>query len=638
MILQENLPAIFSHFESRLSGIEQLLTKLVNRRESGTIPIDLISNGSSPPAPLAGTKRKRTQSVSQDSSGSTVEIDHTIEQVSFAGMLPMTVLLDIIDTYFTHCHRQPYSFFHEADFRQQLSEGKIPDHLLFALLANAFRYSTHPYLQHNAQELAVTYVERSWRSIVSDYFAKSRKFDIATVQTLALLAIFDFTAGKSRQGSSWLKIGIAIRIAQDLRLMMEPEEDMSAVDLEQCRRVFWSIYILDRLVSCGRARPHTISDDSCQLQLPVDDMALIAGSIKRTPTFEQLSDLRLADQWHLDPFAIEVIMARTLGRTAQYMLQQVNNESSSPPWNADSGYAKLQSELLHLETLLKMRIPIGELLSQYRVAENKIDHADVGPVLFSRALFHLCYSLLNNPFLLRRRMQHFAPAPPSFQVRAFEEGWHHARQQIALLRECRNAGCTVRNPFYGYCLTVPSSIFLLNLQSPKAEVANESSVLLQESISIMEEIAKYWNSVSFMREELKRFAEDSQPFTCLASDAPESPNLSSDHESIMWRLVDYSTMSNIDVSNYSAKPHDEDFWQAFDNVWSDMADGQYLLGSGFNERGIDNARTEFAFYDYNTAVGGAMDFPTASATEEPQDSRTEAARTFEHTRIPGSYS
>jgi hypothetical protein len=51
---------------------------------------------------------------------------------------------------------------------------------------------------------------------------------------------------------AWMKIGLSVRIAQDLRLMLEPTANLSDVDQEERRRVFWSIYLLDKLTSVGR--------------------------------------------------------------------------------------------------------------------------------------------------------------------------------------------------------------------------------------------------------------------------------------------------------------------------------------------------------------------------------------------------
>jgi Fungal specific transcription factor domain len=64
---------------------------------------------------------------------------------------------------------------------------------------------------------------------------------------------------------------MAVRIAQDLRFIIDTATDLSYADQGERRRVFWSVYLFDCLVSCGRGRPPAILDASCQLQLPCDE-------------------------------------------------------------------------------------------------------------------------------------------------------------------------------------------------------------------------------------------------------------------------------------------------------------------------------------------------------------------------------
>lgn len=106
------------------------------------------------------------------------------------------VLLAVVDAYFIYCHNQPYSFFNEGNFRRGLSQGSLPEHLLLAVLAYAVRFSGHAYFNGRWYEAAVGYANRSWKSVVSSCITVSRTADVSIVQTIALLALFDFT-GKS---------------------------------------------------------------------------------------------------------------------------------------------------------------------------------------------------------------------------------------------------------------------------------------------------------------------------------------------------------------------------------------------------------------------------------------------------------
>ena len=71
----------------------------------------------------------------------------------------------------------------------------------------------------------------------------------------------------------WTTLGLAIRIAQSVGLHVErddrkPLEGKAAVKTEIGRRIWYSLYVLDRLLSLQLGRPPAIHDDDCPLSLP----------------------------------------------------------------------------------------------------------------------------------------------------------------------------------------------------------------------------------------------------------------------------------------------------------------------------------------------------------------------------------
>lgn len=128
--------------------------------------------------------------------------------------------------------------------------------------------------------------------------------------------------------------------------------NFSPADQEERRRVFWSLYLLDRIVSCGRGRPPAILEASCQLQLPCDEKAWKEGRLQTTDTLDQLSNKALLNEMDLGPFALVIIMAYVLSRAAQYMLQQYNIRSRDPPWDPSSDFALISSDLLDRKSVV----------------------------------------------------------------------------------------------------------------------------------------------------------------------------------------------------------------------------------------------------------------------------------------------
>lgn len=90
---------------------------------------------------------------------------------------------------------------------------------------------------------------------------------LETVQGLLLMTVF--AVNERRRINSWHSIGLAVRTAIDQGLHRASTSSSSDVLLtEMQRRVFWSVYALDRNVSISLGRPCSISDADFDMPLP----------------------------------------------------------------------------------------------------------------------------------------------------------------------------------------------------------------------------------------------------------------------------------------------------------------------------------------------------------------------------------
>ncbi|OQV03574.1 Fungal specific transcription factor domain-containing protein [Cladophialophora immunda] len=436
-------------------------------------------------------------------------------------------------------------------------------------MASAVRFSQNPFFG-DRHSMAVLYANHSWKSIVSSCFSATRIEDIQTLQSLTLLSIFDFSAGHDRHALAWVKIGLSVRIAQSMRLMMENRTNMSYADQEERRRVFWSLYLLDKLVTCGRAQPPAILDASCQLQLPCSEVVWRAGSRQKTMSLQQLFCRTGPKPPHgAGPFSNVIAMAYTLSRTAQYMLQQFNMQDQEPPWDANSDFAAIQSDLLYLESRLEMQKTLSEVMSRH-TAHGDIDQQSAGPAIFSRALFHLCYCLLHHPFLLRRRLESCqVPAPSSFLSRAFDAAWENSKRLTLLLQEARCSGATTGASFYGYCTVVAGTILALHRHHCSDTRRLESAELLKCNISFLEDLGQFYRNACSIGQSLKRFAADTSIFASLISDSALPDGLTTKNFEVVLDLLDYSTMSET-APVLESEPADSNIWHYGDACWDEL--------------------------------------------------------------------
>ena len=111
---------------------------------------------------------------------------------SFTRPPPTETIIGAADIYFRYCHNQPYSLFHEENFRNRLALNEVPQHLLFAFLASAVRYSEDPYYEDKVGAIS-TYSIQAWKAIVMPWNGIETDVGITIVQTILLLAIIDYT-------------------------------------------------------------------------------------------------------------------------------------------------------------------------------------------------------------------------------------------------------------------------------------------------------------------------------------------------------------------------------------------------------------------------------------------------------------
>ncbi|KAH6887478.1 fungal-specific transcription factor domain-containing protein [Thelonectria olida] len=457
----------------------------------------------------------------------------------FNTLPPHSVMQSLIDAYFLHSHNQPYSYFHEASFRDRLAYGLLPKCLVFAVLASALRFSNNEYFRGAIHEAIETYAREAWLSVLNDHMTTENCPNLHVAQATNILAIVDFTAGRTSSG--WLKIGLAVRIAQDLQLQTEPKSTLSAIEQEERRRAFWSIYLLDKLVSCGQGRPPAISDNDCHVQLPCDQQTFRTGSTKKTMTLHELFNWGSDSEGVTGTFALTILAASTLGRCARHVLHQCETDDILP-WDSKSEFTSLNSDLLLVEHHLEPQTsPINEIVDRYKKPDGSLDHQDISHVIFARTIFHLCHCLLNHPFLLQLRLQKSrCRMPPNFWAGAQQTSKSHALKIAELLDSAAAAGCHVQSSFYVYATSVAGSILLLAVhahQDPGADLRKGS----QQAFQILERMGQAWEHASKMHIQLLLFDAQGDELAKIL-DPQRGSKIDSKLEAIFWSMVNYDTM------------------------------------------------------------------------------------------------
>ncbi|KAJ0298699.1 hypothetical protein COL516b_009784 [Colletotrichum fioriniae] len=100
--------------------------------------------------------------------------------------------------------------------------------------------------------------------------ASTASSDRSINQVSLLLTQCFYYLAVSRTDSCWMTLGQAVRIAQGIGLHVEKDKNNSrhTVETETRRRVWYSIYVLDRLLSLQLGRPAAVHEDDFNVPLP----------------------------------------------------------------------------------------------------------------------------------------------------------------------------------------------------------------------------------------------------------------------------------------------------------------------------------------------------------------------------------
>jgi hypothetical protein len=283
-------------------------------------------------------------------------------------------------------------------------------------------------------------------------------------------------------------------------MMDNTSPSMGNAEKEERRRVFWSVYMLDRLASCARARPPAVLEASCHLSLPCDEELWRAEGASETPKLDGIVRGTIGPDQHPGFPALVMVMTSIVGRCVQCMLQDNQGGQRKPPWDPHSDHAAICSDLLGLEHYFDH--PIGEaLLRNCTIGGVQIDPGLAGPLIFSRTLFYLCHCLLSQPFLLHRLAElSQAKMPRPFLSRALDTGRDYARKLIRELHEAAQSGYCLSSSFYGYCIVIAGGIHAIHLSSTQDVVQEESRECLALCGQILGGLSQYWpSSVSMVK-------------------------------------------------------------------------------------------------------------------------------------------
>lgn len=152
-------------------------------------------------------------------------------------------------------------------FMEQLNSPQGHDPLL---LNSIYAWvSKHGCIYHNVNS------ERDPTTMGDPYFKNARQllkkcFDVSSPMTIhALLNLYMYQLSSERSSLAYLYIGLAIRMAQDLKYHKKEYVPSDPKQRETNKRLWWSAYWLDLCAALESNRPTMVDDKDCDIDYPV---------------------------------------------------------------------------------------------------------------------------------------------------------------------------------------------------------------------------------------------------------------------------------------------------------------------------------------------------------------------------------
>jgi transcriptional regulatory protein GAL4 len=164
-----------------------------------------------------------------------------------------------IDAYFANYHTS-YPFIHEATFRAQYAElvqrpeDRTWNVLLYTVLAlGAWTVGG------DGDGLDDIFYQRA-----SGYLQDQSIFESASLSTVqALVLLSNYTQKRNKPNTGWNFLGLAVRMAVSLGLHRElPDWNITLLQREVRRRVWWGLFIFDSGASITFGRPILLPEQS----------------------------------------------------------------------------------------------------------------------------------------------------------------------------------------------------------------------------------------------------------------------------------------------------------------------------------------------------------------------------------------
>lgn len=295
-------------------------------------------------------------------------------------------------------------------------------------------------------------------------------------------------------------------MALELHQELPSHVNLSVVEREMRRHLFWTVYLMDCFTVCGSKRPCLISSSSIALRLPSDPNT--EGKMFN-PTGSNIPYPHHKGHGAATATTLLIDIVRILRLTNQYLAAGGVKADSNLPWHSLSSLSKIRHEL---------DLWAAGTQDVFASVEALFGHLEENTtLLLSKLIYHFVHCLLYRHFLpldlleLRGTEQH-----QSWQIEATRLCFSHANTITELVELGRTSSVSIEWPaLVAYCVCTAGTIHIHGAHYGSSSNSNDrdthredavfsaSAELLAREMNQLSWLRDYWTGVQHQRETLQ---------------------------------------------------------------------------------------------------------------------------------------
>ncbi|KAK5058864.1 hypothetical protein LTR84_011128 [Exophiala bonariae] len=399
--------------------------------------------------------------------------------------------IELVEHYLDKFDGRPHSIFHPATLRAQVRDGALKQTVLYAICAIGCKFSANP--ETRAQGFYL--LAESKRLLQADL----SNICLENIQACILIALLSVGHGES--GSEALFFRIATAMAEILGLNnSDSETEVSLIDREIRRRIWWSLYMTDLWCMCGQGLYSQLKHVESTIDPPMNDSIFMALRPEQSSTTN--TNTNTTPQGH-GIWSCLVTLVPLFEPIHKINCVVANGEPHNP---------ELDQRVEQLAWTLedwKNRLPADAQMSEETLRQQQ--KAGLGGLLISLHLAYHHYSIL----LYFRFLDGQRPIASIHQTYITRCKFHASSFSSLLLLSRQLKGCDVVYPNVGHMATVSSSVLVHTLLFGGVDELEKVSQELNTNFEALIELKQFWPSISAMIERLIMFQD-----MCLLSTEP----------------------------------------------------------------------------------------------------------------------